>query len=183
MAALVQEGKVRALGLSEVSAETLRKANDVHPIAALQSEYSIMTREMEADILPLCQELDVAFVAYSPLGARLRSFGAGNPFAIMGRQGLPVFATGSVLAVGAQLIREPLGGGWMLDMVLVLSGLVALVVLAGSLEWLKRRAAAKPAVTPAGAPKAALPRPVASPQPATMRSQPAATHGLGPIGA
>lgn len=127
----------------------------------------------------------VYVVAYSPLGAWLRSFGAGNPFAIMGRQGLPVFATGSVLAVGAQLIREPLGGGWMLDMVLVLSGLVALVLLAGSLEWLKRRTAAKPAATSAvaGASKAGLPRPVASPQPATIRSQPAATHGLGPIGA
>jgi len=71
MADLVKEGKVRALGLSEVSAETLKAAHAVHPIAAIQSEYSIMTRDMEADIIPACRELGVAFVAYSPLGRGL----------------------------------------------------------------------------------------------------------------
>ncbi|WDI33083.1 aldo/keto reductase [Hyphococcus flavus] len=71
MAELVKEGKVRALGLSEVSVETLKQANDVHPIAALQSEYSIVTREMEAEVIPTCRELGVAFVAYSPLGRGL----------------------------------------------------------------------------------------------------------------
>ncbi|MEZ5920303.1 MAG: aldo/keto reductase [Parvularculaceae bacterium] len=71
MADLVKEGKVRALGLSEVSAETLRKANAVHPIAALQSEYSIVTRFMEQEMIPLCRELGVSFVAYSPLGRGL----------------------------------------------------------------------------------------------------------------
>lgn len=71
MADLVKAGKVRALGLSEVSAETLRKAHAIHPITALQSEYSIMTRVMEAEMLPLCRELGVAFVAYSPLGRGL----------------------------------------------------------------------------------------------------------------
>lgn len=71
MAELVKQGKVRALGLSEVSAETLRKANAVHPIAAVQSEYSIVTREMETKIIPACRALGVAFVAYSPLGRGL----------------------------------------------------------------------------------------------------------------
>jgi aryl-alcohol dehydrogenase-like predicted oxidoreductase len=68
MAKLVAEGKVRALGLSEVSAETLRSACKVHPIAAVQSEYSLFTRDYEADVIPACQELGVTFVAYSPLG-------------------------------------------------------------------------------------------------------------------
>ncbi len=71
MADLVKAGKVRALGLSEVSAETLKKAHQVHPIAALQSEYSIVTRDMEAEIIPLCHELGTTFVAYSPLGRGL----------------------------------------------------------------------------------------------------------------
>lgn len=71
MADLVRQGKVRAIGLSEVSVETLKKANDLHPIAALQSEYSIATREMETEVIPACRELGVAFVAYSPLGRGL----------------------------------------------------------------------------------------------------------------
>jgi aryl-alcohol dehydrogenase-like predicted oxidoreductase len=68
MAELVRAGKVRALGLSECSAATLRRACAVHPIAAVQSEYSLWTRELEAEVLPACRELGVAFVAYSPLG-------------------------------------------------------------------------------------------------------------------
>jgi aryl-alcohol dehydrogenase-like predicted oxidoreductase len=68
MARLVEEGKVRYLGLSEASMKTLRRAFDVHPIAALQSEYSLWTRDPEAEILPTCRELGVGFVAYSPLG-------------------------------------------------------------------------------------------------------------------
>lgn len=71
MAGLIKAGKVKALGLSEVSANTLKKANDVHPIAALQSEYSIVTRDHEKEIIPLCRKLGVAFVAYSPLGRGL----------------------------------------------------------------------------------------------------------------
>lgn len=71
MADLVRAGKVRAIGLSEVSADTLKKAHAVHPITALQSEYSIVTREMEDEIIPLCRDLGVAFVAYSPLGRGL----------------------------------------------------------------------------------------------------------------
>jgi aryl-alcohol dehydrogenase-like predicted oxidoreductase len=68
MAELVKEGKVRYLGLSEASMKTLRRAFDVHPIAALQSEYSLWTRDPEAEVLPTCRELGVGFVAYSPLG-------------------------------------------------------------------------------------------------------------------
>lgn len=68
MAALVKAGKVKALGLSEVSAETLRRAHAVHPIAAVQSEYSLWTREPEQGMLQACAELGVTFVAYSPLG-------------------------------------------------------------------------------------------------------------------
>jgi aryl-alcohol dehydrogenase-like predicted oxidoreductase len=68
MAQLVREGKVRYLGLSEVSEKTLRRAHAVHPIAALQSEYSLWTREPEDGILGACRELGIGFVAYSPLG-------------------------------------------------------------------------------------------------------------------
>ncbi len=68
MADLVKEGKIRAIGLSEVSAETLRRAHKIHPIAAVQSEYSLWTRDPEESVLPACRELGVAFVAYSPLG-------------------------------------------------------------------------------------------------------------------
>lgn len=68
MAELVRAGKVRYIGLSEVSPETLRKANDIFPITALQSEYSLWTRGTEQTLLPLCQELQIGFIAYSPLG-------------------------------------------------------------------------------------------------------------------
>ena len=69
MAKLVEEGKVKYLGLSEASAETIRRANAVHPIAALQSEYSLWTRDVEDnDVLATCRELGIGFVPYSPLG-------------------------------------------------------------------------------------------------------------------
>ncbi len=68
MARLVEAGKVRFLGLSEAGPETLRRAHAVHPISALQTEYSLWTRDVEADMLPLCRELGIGFVAYSPLG-------------------------------------------------------------------------------------------------------------------
>ncbi|TMR94833.1 aldo/keto reductase [Nonomuraea basaltis] len=67
MAELVEQGKVRHLGLSEVSAATLRAASAVHPIAALQSEYSLFTRGIETEILPAARELGIALVAYSPI--------------------------------------------------------------------------------------------------------------------
>ena len=68
MARLVEAGKVRFLGLSEVSAATLRAAHAVHPISALQSEYSLWMREREADVLPVCAELGITFIPFSPLG-------------------------------------------------------------------------------------------------------------------
>jgi len=67
LANLIHEGKIRAIGLSEVSAQTLKRAHAVHPIAALQSEYSLWSRNAELGTLPLCKELGIAFVAFSPL--------------------------------------------------------------------------------------------------------------------
>ena len=71
MAELVRQGKVRALGLSEASAATIRRAHAVHPIAAVQSEYSLWSRDPEAEVLPVCRELGIGFVPYSPLGRGL----------------------------------------------------------------------------------------------------------------
>ena len=71
MSNLVKEGKIRYIGLSEASPETIRKANAVHPIAALQSEYSILSRDAEKDIIPLCNELGIAFIPFSPLSRGL----------------------------------------------------------------------------------------------------------------
>ncbi len=68
MSRLVEEGKVRFLGMSEAAPATLRRANKVYQITALQSEYSLWTRDVEAEILPACRELGICFVAYSPLG-------------------------------------------------------------------------------------------------------------------
>jgi aryl-alcohol dehydrogenase-like predicted oxidoreductase len=79
MAELVQAGKVRFLGLSEAATSTIRRANQEYPITALQTEYSLWTRDPEDDVLPLCRELGIGFVAYSPLGrgfltGRFRTF-------------------------------------------------------------------------------------------------------------
>jgi aryl-alcohol dehydrogenase-like predicted oxidoreductase len=68
MKELVEAGKVRYLGLSEAGAETMRRANAVHPISALQTEYSLFSRDVEGEILPTCRELGIGFVPYSPLG-------------------------------------------------------------------------------------------------------------------
>ena len=95
MAELVKEGKVRSLGLSEVSAATLRAAAAVHPIAALQSEYSLWERGVEREVLPACRELGVSLVAYAPLGRGLLASNVvrGEDYAAIGdfRGGLPRF--------------------------------------------------------------------------------------------
>jgi aryl-alcohol dehydrogenase-like predicted oxidoreductase len=75
MAELVEEGKVRHLGLSEAAPKTIRRANAVHPITAVQTEYSLWSRDPEAEILPTCRELGIGFVPYAPLG---RGFLAGR---------------------------------------------------------------------------------------------------------
>jgi aryl-alcohol dehydrogenase-like predicted oxidoreductase len=83
MSELVREGKVRYLGLSEAAPATIRKAHTVHPISVLQTEYSLWTRDVEAEILPTCRELGIGFVPYSPLG---RGFLTGK---IMSQTDLP----------------------------------------------------------------------------------------------
>jgi len=71
MADLVKEGKVRYLGLSEASADSIRRANSAHPIAALQSEYSLLTRDVEKEIMPVCRELNISLIPFSPLARGL----------------------------------------------------------------------------------------------------------------
>jgi aryl-alcohol dehydrogenase-like predicted oxidoreductase len=73
MATLVAEGKVGAIGLSEASGATIRRAAEIHPIAAVQSEYSLFSRDIEADVIPACLEVGASLVAYSPLGRGLLS--------------------------------------------------------------------------------------------------------------
>ena len=101
MAELVREGKIRAIGLSEVTADQLRRAHATHPIAALQSEYSLWLRDAEDSVLPVCRELGIGFVPYSPLGrgfltGRIRSRDdlEQDDF----RAGLPRFAEGNLEA-------------------------------------------------------------------------------------
>jgi aryl-alcohol dehydrogenase-like predicted oxidoreductase len=99
MAGLVAEGKVRFLGLSEVSPKTLRRAHAVHPISAVQSEYSLWTRDPEDGILPACRELGIGFVPFSPLG---RGFLSGKVRTLEGlpeddfRRGVPRFQEGNL---------------------------------------------------------------------------------------
>jgi len=99
LAQLVKSGKIRHIGLSECSPETLRRACKVHPIAAVQMEYSLWFREPEREMLPVCRELGVGFVAYSPIG---RGFLAGNFRSLEelpkddNRRGQPRFYDGNV---------------------------------------------------------------------------------------
>ncbi|KIF07765.1 aldo/keto reductase [Streptomyces sp. RSD-27] len=109
MAELVQAGKVRHLGLSEAGAETIRRAHAVHPIAALQSEWSLWTRDLEAEVAPVCRELGIGMVPFSPLG---RGFLTGRYSSVEGlaegdvRRTQPRFADGNLdrnLAIVAKL--------------------------------------------------------------------------------
>lgn len=109
MAQLVQAGKVRHLGLCEVAGKTLRRANAVHPIAAVQSEYSLWTRDPEAHVLPICRELGVGFVPFSPVGRAIltgtldtdSTFPPGQDL----RSGMPRF-DGSNLAINLAMVDE-----------------------------------------------------------------------------
>ncbi|MFH8369620.1 aldo/keto reductase [Streptomyces sp. NPDC018031] len=109
MAELVHAGKVRHLGLSEAGAATIRRAHAVHPIAALQSEWSLWTRDLEAEIAPVCRELGIGLVPFSPLG---RGFLTGRYSSVEGlaetdmRRSQPRFADGNLernLAIVAKL--------------------------------------------------------------------------------
>lgn len=99
MAELIQAGKVRHLGLSEASAATIRRAHAVHPIAALQSEWSLWTRDLEDEIAPVCRELGIGLVPFSPLG---RGFLTGRYTSVQGlsesdmRRSQPRFADGNL---------------------------------------------------------------------------------------
>jgi aryl-alcohol dehydrogenase-like predicted oxidoreductase len=108
MADLVHAGKVRYLGLSEVSATTLRRAHAVHPITAVQSEYSLWTRDPEAHVLPACRELGVGFVPFSPLGRAILTGAITSADDISGerdmRTGMPRFQ-GENLALNLELVE------------------------------------------------------------------------------
>ena len=94
LAELVGEGKIRSIGLSEVSAPTLRRAHAVHPITALQTEYSPWTRNPEIAVLDACRELGVAFVAFSPVGRGFLAGGVRDPATLEAgdfRRGMPRF--------------------------------------------------------------------------------------------
>src|SRR4029077_1883837 len=94
LADLVVEGKIRMIGLSEVSAPTLRRAHATHPIAALQTEYSPWTRNPEIAVLDACHELGVTFVAFSPVGRGFLAGGVTDPSALHPndfRTGMPRF--------------------------------------------------------------------------------------------
>jgi aryl-alcohol dehydrogenase-like predicted oxidoreductase len=98
---LVEEGKIRAIGLSEASAEIIRRAHRIHPVAAVQSEYSLTTRDPENEVLPVCVELGIGFVPFSPLGRGLLS-GAVRSGADLGdkdfRRTLPRFSEENLAA-------------------------------------------------------------------------------------
>lgn len=104
LADLRREGKIGHIGLCEVSAATLRRAHAVHPVTAVQTEYSLWSRDVEAGILPTCRELGIGFVAYSPLGRGFLTgrFQAGSAFEEGDfRAGLPRFAPENAAANGA----------------------------------------------------------------------------------
>ncbi|RWO10411.1 MAG: aldo/keto reductase [Mesorhizobium sp.] len=104
MAELVREGKVRALGLSEASAATIRRAHAVHPISAVQSEYSLWSRDPEEEVFAVCRELGIGFVPYSPLGRGLLTGTIAKPEALGAddwRRGLPRFQADAMAANAA----------------------------------------------------------------------------------
>ena len=114
MAELVQEGKVRALGLSEASAATIRRAHAVHPISAVQSEYSLWSRDPEEEVFAVCRELGIGFVPYSPLGRGLLTGTIAKPEALGAddwRRGLPRFQADAMAANAAVIATLETDGG------------------------------------------------------------------------
>ncbi len=108
MSNLVRAGKVRFLGISEAGADTIRRAHAVHPISAVQIEYSLWSRDVEATILPLCQELGIGFVAYSPLGRGFLTGAVSRPEDLAGndaRRNMPRFG-GENLRRNLELVGE-----------------------------------------------------------------------------
>jgi len=109
MSQLVQQGKVRHIGICEAGAATIRRAHATHPLSAVQIEYSLWTRDVEDEILPLCAELGIGFVAYSPLGRGMR---AGNVIDGAGmrvgdaRRNTPRFQGGDNLRRNLELVEE-----------------------------------------------------------------------------
>ncbi|MER9198297.1 aldo/keto reductase [Mesorhizobium sp. M0933] len=115
MAELVREGKVRALGLSEASAATIRRAHAVHPIAAVQSEYSLWSRDPEEEVFAVCRELGIGFVPYSPLGRGLLTGTIAKPDVLGAddwRRGLPRFQADAMAANAAVVaVLEKMAAG------------------------------------------------------------------------
>jgi aryl-alcohol dehydrogenase-like predicted oxidoreductase len=108
MARLVEQGKVRHLGLSEAGPATIRRAHMVHPIAALQTEYSLWSRDVEREILPTCRALGIGFVAYSPLGRGFLTGAIASPASLAPgdrRRHMPRFQDAN-FAHNADLLRE-----------------------------------------------------------------------------
>ena len=85
MARLVEAGKIRYIGLSEAGPETIRRAHATHPVAALQTEYSLWTRDVESEILPTCRELNIGFVSYAPLGRGFLTAAIQRPEDLIGK--------------------------------------------------------------------------------------------------
>ena len=109
MAELVQAGKVRFLGLSEAGPATIRRANAVHPISAVQSEYSLFSRDVEESVLPAMRELGIGFVAYSPLGRGILRFAEGNSDA-----NVAIAARVAAIAVEKGVTAAQLALAWLL---------------------------------------------------------------------
>ena len=108
MGELVRQGKVRFLGISEAGPNTIRRAHATHPLAAVQTEYSLWTRDVESEVLPLCRELGIGFVAYSPLGRGFLTGGVNSLDALRegdARRGMPRFQ-GDNLARNLELVEE-----------------------------------------------------------------------------
>ena len=153
MADLVRQGKVRHLGLCEAGAATIRRAHATHPLTAVQIEYSLWTRDVEAEILPLCEELGIGFVAYSPLGRGFLTGAVTNSAALRdgdARRNMPRFQPENLernLALVEELKAHAAAEGCapaQLALAWLLARRPFVVPIAGTshLRWLEQNAAA-----------------------------------------